>query len=654
MARSIVLGNGEILVGIDRFAQVRDFYFPYVGSENHTSDCIHKIGVWVDGVFSWLSDTGWNIKIDYEGETLVSHIQATNQTLGIELLFTDTVYNEQNIFLRKVKVKNTVPRERECRVFFHQQFQISGLSHGNTAYYDPELKGIVHYRGRRAFLVSGRGEEGAFNDYSVGLFHIEGKDGTWKDAEDGVLSKNPVEHGSVDSTISFNKRIKGGAETTMHYWIIASDSIYVLKGLHDYINLKTPDYLIQTTSNYWNAWISKLDIDVSGLDKKLLRLFKRSLLIMRTHVDNRGAILASGDSDMLQYGRDSYSYVWPRDGAFIAMAFDRAGYFEATRHFFEFCVEVMSDEGYLHHKYRPDQSLGSSWHPWVHNGKKQLAIQEDETALPLIALWHHYELHKDLEHIEKVYNPFIKRAADFLYFYRDETTNLPYGSYDLWEEKFGTSTFTAATVYQALMVASKFAKILGKKKDATRYQSGAIAIQQAIGKHLYNEKRGYFIKLIDYRYKEPLVDETLDTSSFYGLFKFGVFLPQDEKLRTSYKTLTEGLNCEANKNKTGGIIRYEGDQYLLKYKNLPGNPWIITTLWVAQYEIAQAKTVADLQKVEEKLHWVCENALQSGILSEQVDPYTGEHISVSPLTWSHAEYVTTVLDFLEKQATLKR
>lgn len=45
------------------------------------------------------------------------------------------------------------------------------------------------------------------------------------------------------------------------------------------------------------------------------------------------------------------------------------------------------------HKYNPDSSVGSSWHPWVDGqGKKQLAIQEDETALVLYTLWHHHKL----------------------------------------------------------------------------------------------------------------------------------------------------------------------------------------------------------------------------------------------------------------------
>ena len=35
-------------------------------------------------------------------------------------------------------------------------------------------------------------------------------------------------------------------------------------------------------------------------------------------------------------------------------------------------------------------------------------------------------------------------------------------------------------------------------------------------------------------------------------------------------------------------------------------------------------------------------------LAEQVNPYTNEPISVSPLTWSHATVVSTSIKYLEK------
>ena len=37
MSRPIVLSNGHMHVGLNTFGLVHDFYFPYVGQENHAA-----------------------------------------------------------------------------------------------------------------------------------------------------------------------------------------------------------------------------------------------------------------------------------------------------------------------------------------------------------------------------------------------------------------------------------------------------------------------------------------------------------------------------------------------------------------------------------------------------------------------------------------
>jgi GH15 family glucan-1,4-alpha-glucosidase len=51
----------------------------------------------------------------------------------------------------------------------------------------------------------------------------------------------------------------------------------------------------------------------------------------------------------------------------------------------------------------------------------------------------------------------------------------------------------------------------------------------------------------------------------------------------------------------------------------------------------------------ELLSWAASNSLPSGVMAEQIHPFTGKPISVSPLVWSHAEFVITVCEYLEKQ-----
>lgn len=649
MSRSLVLGNGSLLVGLDRFGLVRDFYYDYVGLEDHlTADSVHLVGVWVEDQLSWLSDPGWNIAIDYRHNTLAGLITAVNEHLELELHFLDLVYNEKSIFLRQITVKNRANRKRTIKVFLNHQFRMYGIDAKDTVYFDPEDTTIVHYKGRRIALIGGQKEGKSFTDYTVGLSGIEGKEGTWCDAEDGFLSKNPIEHGRVDSTIAFEHTPDTESSFQFTYWIAIDKTLAAVKALHQYVLKKSPAHLIETTQDYWTAWINKSALNFSGLNNRLTELFHKSLLIMRTHVDNTGGIIASGDSEMLQNGRDNYSYVWPRDGAFVAMAFDKAGYPEVSRRFFEFANAVISEEGYFFHKFRSDRSWGSSWHPWIVDGVHQLPIQEDETALVIIALWEHYQYSKDLEFIENVYNSLIKRAGDFMLGFRSEL-HLPFPSYDLWEMKYGVNTFTAASVYAALAVVADFAKLLGKEKDQELFAQAAAQVKKACQELLFNEKTNYFYKLIDVKDGNLLHDETIDVSSFYGIFRFNVFDLDDPRLTRAFETLKTHL---LSPGKAAGIARFEDDNYYRVLPDSPGNPWIVTTLWLVQYLIARAKSEQDFKEVVNWFNWVADRALPSGILSEQVNPATGDQISAAPLAWSHAEFVIAIINYLKRLSEL--
>lgn len=646
MAKSLTLGNGNLLICYDKFGQVDELYYPYVGQENHLAGhYVHKIGIYVDGQIYWLDNPTWQIKIDYAEATLAADITAISHELNLELKFLDVVYNEQTAYIRKLLVTNKADYQRELKVYFNHQFEIYESNRGDNAYYDPSLNVIVHYKGRRVFMINAMVDNHTFDDYCVGLFGIEGREGTFKDAEDGHLSKNPIEHGLVDSVIGLYTTVQPQETKTIYYWMAIGKDVEECQDLNKYIINRTPDYLIETTMDYWNAWVNMQEFNFHGLNADVIRLFRNSLLVIRTHVDNRGGIIASSDSDLLKHGRDTYSYMWPRDGGIIAMALSKAGYFNIADNFFDFCNEIITEGGYVLHKYRVDRSLGSSWHAWIHNGKARLPIQEDETALILISLWEYYKSSKDLEFIEQIYNSVIKKAASFLIGYRYPELKLPQPSYDLWEERYGISTFTAASVYGALKAASRFAEVLGKETRYNEYNTVAEEIKTGIMEHLYDAESGNFYKLINYENGIKTPDTTVDMSGVYGIFKYGVLDITDERLTKAMDNALQRLECKTD---VKGIARYEGDYYFRVSNDVPGNPWIITTLWLAQYYIAKAENDQELEKAKEILQWCVNSAATSGILPEQLHPYTREHLSATPLTWSHAEYVITVLDLIAK------
>jgi len=246
MPKAVTLGNGRILVGLDKRAQVRDFYFPYVGLENHVSGHhVHRVGVWADGHLRWFDDPSWDITVDCDVDTGACLISARNEFLGVQLNLSDVVYNEKDIFIREITVINLFDKKRELKVFFGQQFRISESRRGDTGYYDPRCRAIIHYKGNRAFLINLRRGDFIFDEYSVGLFEIEGKEGTHLDALDGELSKNPIEHGSVDSVLGITLTLGAKGKDTIHYWITAGKSIKEVQMLNTYVNITSPQYLMR-------------------------------------------------------------------------------------------------------------------------------------------------------------------------------------------------------------------------------------------------------------------------------------------------------------------------------------------------------------------------------------------------------------------------
>lgn len=647
MPRHLVVGNGKFLVNLDQHAYIRDIYFPFVGQLNHVGGYRCRVGLWIDGHFSWLSDPEWKFTLAYKEDSLVTEVHAINNTMGITLLMNDGVHQRDAIYLKRIVIVNHLHQEREARLFFNQDLNINETEVGDTAAYYPANNTVFHYKKDNYFMFNGFiGNEGVYQ-HTTGVKRFHGAEGTWKDAEDGILMGNEISQGSVDSTISLRTKLAAVGKQEAYYWLSAGKSLDEVKKLDAYVKVSHPGNLLNRIQIYWQRWANKMDREYADLSPAVIKLFKHSLLIVRTQIDVNGAIIAANDSDILQYNRDHYSYMWPRDGALVAYAMSMAGYSGVIAPFFHFCANALAPEGYLLHKYNPDGTVGSSWHPYFHEGKEQLPIQEDETALVLFALWQDYLKNKDVDFPQSLYRNLIRKAARFLYTYIEQDLQLPKPSYDLWEERYGIFTFTTSAVFGGLMAASNFAKLFGDDERSRRYAKSAENIKQGMLKHLWNEDEGRFARGLYLKDGVWVKDMTLE-SSVYGIFEFGVLAAEDEKVEKTMNAIKEGLTI---KTSIGGVARYHNDYYFQKSSDVdrvPGNPWIICTLWVAEWEIEKAKSMQELEAPRRTLEWVESYAMESGVLSEQLDPFDGSAVSVAPLTWSHATFVLTTVKYLNK------
>ncbi len=683
MPRDIPVGNGKLLITFDHRYQLRDVYFPHVGQENHAGNGACRFGVFAStqhnshGHVSWTNDNQWVIHQRYLRDTLTTSVSLDNRTQRVSLYCNDVVDFHRPVYVRKIKVKNLADHDRTVKILHHQDFNMWGQKIGDTAYYDPELRSIVHYRGKRYILCTFfDGNEQRIDEYACGTSGFHGAEGTWRDAEDGHLQGNAIAQGAVDSTMSLHVHTPAEGEHTAYLCMIMAESRDELITLHKWLLQHTPQQVIDRTTAYWRLWVGGTNINFGNLPAKVVDLFKRSLLVVRTQIDNAGAIIAANDSDYLHFNRDTYSYMWPRDGALVADSLDLAGFSDLAKSFYSFCQRVITEDGFFYHKYNPDGSPASSWHPWVMKGKQVLPIQEDETALVVWALWRHYFRYRDIEYIRPLWIDVVQKAADFMCDYRDPRTGLPMPSYDLWEERWGVHAFTVATVYGGLKAARNFAVCFGDRERAEKYNKAAEEIKAGAAKYLYSEKLGRFVRRLvpkdmpqppaDAEYVESVdlkpdidcgdiyeVDEVLD-AAIYAVFKFHLFDADDPRVVSTMKQIEEKLWV---KTRVGGVARYENDYYHRisnDIASVPGNPWFICTLWLADYYITRAKNIAELKLALPIFEWTAGHALESGVLAEQVNPYTNEPISVSPLTWSHATVVSTSIKYLEKLESLQR
>lgn len=646
MGRPVVLSNGQLFVGLDESGLVHDFYYPYVGLDNLTNarSLQHKVGVWVDGVFTWTNDGSWQISVLFQPGSLVSKVRMHSNAIGVTLETADFIDADTNAFIRSITVTNARDDKRTIRLFMHQVFQISRAGRADTAMYVPDDHYILDYKGRCCLLTAGKvnGSQ-PFDEYSVGNYGIEGKAGTFMDAEDGVLSGNAVEHGGVDSVIRFSGTADGQASFTVDYWIVAADSQTDAQIVHTMLKNSPIQKRLEAVNSHWKQWLAPSVSYLQKIDDKSRSMAEVSLLAIKAHCDARGSILASGDSSIFNYGRDYYCYCWPRDAAYALWPMIRVKQFNEAIQFFEFARDTMHRDGYLMHKYQPDRAIGSTWHPLVHGRTRELAIQEDETAIVVYMMGEYFKHSRDLDFVNSYYETFITPSADFMCSFIDEATGLPHASYDLWEQKFSTSTYTVSTVIAGLETASRLAAATDHPDDSLRWQEVADRIRSNL--HVLYHPDGYFRKGFLLQENGDLqFDDTIDISNLYGPYMFAGLSPHDPMLVSTLKHVEATL---LNTSPIGGVIRFPGDGYFLAKQQYAGNPWIVCSLWLAQIYVSLGRN----EEAEALLQWSQARALESGMLSEQFDPETGYAIGVTPLVWSHAEYINTVLDLAESKAS---
>ncbi|MEZ0537245.1 glycoside hydrolase family 15 protein [Caldicellulosiruptoraceae bacterium PP1] len=390
--------------------------------------------------------------------------------------------------------------------------------------------------------------------------------------------------------------------------------------------------IYQDNVTYWEYRFNRLNLNVAT-DESINSIVKRSAYVFYL-LQNRetGGIIAAPEFDEEFSKCGGYGFSWGRDAAFITVSMDKLGMHDEVEKFYNFKFSCQEADGSWNQRYWTDGTLAPSW-----------GIQIDETASIIWGFIKHCEENEKYHLIEK-YKKNLQKAIEFLLKNIDEQKGLILKSFDLWEERQGIHLYSNAAIYAALEVAKRYffeltleieIKIKALVSQTfTRFILNeqniyARTVDMRVSKELYNLLDN------DNRYLEPddkyniikyyqKVDNVMDASIIGAFYPF-MMIENNEVLENTIKN----IETSCTSSFSGGIKRYANDTYA------GGNPWIITTLWLAIYY----KKVGNIERANELFNWAFKHAQKNGLLPEQIDKLTGQSAWVVPLAWSHAMFV---------------
>lgn len=623
-----VIGNGSMLGCISETGELIRLYWPEIDFPQH----IEKM---LTGFFDknapnstmWFSEGDHEVHQTYIEDTNILQTTVKISRLSLQVIQTDFCVPDQDVLIRRYNIKNTGDRSISLGMGLASHVISHTFDMGNTMF-DFELDALVHYRHDNCWAIA--------SDMEVKEFQIGNNPfrAVWEGRLNGIDSIGMSPDGAL--LWDFGE-IQPEGEKCITLYIVFSRNMNSLKDLVGNIKGIGFNSLFSITKEYWADFLKNC-VDVRSGNEQVDRIYRRSLLLFKLMSDkNTGALLASPEIDegFTQCGR--YAYCWGRDGAFITTALNEAGLYNDSERFYEWAVRVQDNEGFWHQRYHMNGNIAPSW-----------GIQIDETGSILYGMWNHFLYVKNIGFLEKVW-PSVLKACMFLERFIDSDTGLPLPSFDIWEERMGEHTYSTAAVIAGLYAAANMAECLGaSKKTIDHWRGIADNIKKALEENLVDEENGVFFRSVrtklnpwgneptsntvvikvnpkGYTREVSAVDGKMDISLLGPAIPFGIFEPGHPLVRNTAEKIEKTLYCE----KAGGIYRYHEDNYA------GGNPWIVSTLWLALYHI---KT-GNIGKAREYFHWCVKCATHLGFLPEQVDNNDRKPCWVIPLTWSHAMFV---------------
>ncbi len=607
-----ILGDGRLLATFSARGELEQCCWPHLDIDPNLAEA--RLGLRVDGTHHWL-DESWAIRQRYRVDTDVLETTLSVEHLDDPVVITDVVASDAPVLVRQVQGAG--------RLGVFVRPQLTGRLQAGGAYVDPPSGVLVFHRRDQVMAVAmdvsttagvGRRQDGDASELDLAQDLLPGA-GIVHGEVDGALLATTV-HATTTVAIAFAHEHATAVERATSALVRGAGAPIAERRRVDAATLQRPSPPL--------------------VDGDAARVERRSQLVFSALTDRAtGGIIAGPEQSDRAFERSGgYGFVWPRDAAFVLLAYLACGRDDLAVPGLRWLARAQGRDGLWLQRHWTDGTLAPSW-----------GIQLDETGAVIVAYERAWRTLGDRSLDDELW-PSAAAGADALVRMLDPATGLPAPSLELWETRMGMHAYTAASTCAGLRAAASMAARHAPERAAA-WVAASQRVRAGIDEHLWSPEHDRYLRSIEVARGDDTgtppsaayeliaahpsapvvsvdpVDATVDVSLLGLVYPFGVMTADEPRMAATIEAVTSALTSADD-----GLRRYVGDDYI------GGNPWVLARLWLglARRPVGAAVPADGIEYARR----VC---TPTHLLPEQVDEVTGEPRWVVPLTWSHAMYV---------------